>query len=135
MTCTHPMTTTGFDGANVVVHCDDCGYEWSYQGRVPSSPAPEGTGETVLQEAQRLVDGPRGAVYDHPFDDFSRTAGMWSALFAHKLREPFEPREVALAMVCLKLSREEHKPRHDNRVDMAGYSYCEQLVLEREGRA
>jgi len=35
--------------------------------------------ETILEEASRLVDGPRISDYGHPAEDFSRTALMWNA--------------------------------------------------------
>lgn len=51
---------------------------------------------------------------------------MWSALFAAKLKdgETFEPRDVAMAMILLKCSRESHQRKLDNWVDIAGYARC-----------
>lgn len=77
--------------------------------------------ESILQEAQRLTHGPRQADYGHPLDDYTRTAALVSALLAHKLREPLTPAEMALAMVCVKLSRQVHAPKRDNCTDGAGY--------------
>jgi hypothetical protein len=73
---------------------------------------------TILEEAQRLVYGDRERVYGHPREDFARTAAMWSALFGRR----FEARDVALAMMCVKLSREAHQHKRDNLVDIAGYA-------------
>lgn len=80
--------------------------------------------EDVLLEALRLTSGDRQAQYGPPDQDFTRTAGMWSALFGHKLKEPFEARDVAMAMICLKLSRETHQRKRDNATDIAGYARC-----------
>jgi hypothetical protein len=35
--------------------------------------------ETILEEAQRLVHGDRGAAYGHPYDDYLCTAAFWRA--------------------------------------------------------
>lgn len=100
-------------------------FVWS-QGRL--SPLPR---ETALQEAQRLVHGDRQAAYGHPYDDYSRTARMWEALLG---LEPgrISPRVACLMMVAVKLSREVHVPKRDNRVDGAGYFECADLCAQRE---
>lgn len=80
--------------------------------------------EDVLEEALRITSGDRQNQYGPPDQDFTRTAAMWSALFGHKLKSPFEARDVAMAMICLKLSRETHQRKRDNAVDGAGYFRC-----------
>lgn len=74
--------------------------------------------QSILVEAEGLVHGGRNADYGHPLDDFTRTANMWHALFGWNVT----PEQVGLAMVCVKLSREMHKPKRDNLVDAAGYA-------------
>jgi hypothetical protein len=80
--------------------------------------------ETVLEEAQRLVMGARQADYSHPSDDFGRTAKIWSAILGCDVT----PKLVPLCMVGVKLSREVHKHKRDNLVDMAGYAQTAQMV-------
>jgi hypothetical protein len=82
--------------------------------------------EDILDKAARITRGDRQASYGPPDQDFRRTAGMWSALFEAKLKDgvTFEPRDVALAMILLKCSRESHQRKEDNWVDIAGYSRC-----------
>jgi uncharacterized protein DUF6378 len=73
---------------------------------------------TVLDEAKATVYGDRERDYDHPADNFARIAVMWEVIFGF----PVTPQQVALAMVCTKVVREVHRPKRDNRVDIAGYA-------------
>lgn len=93
-------------------------------------------GETILQEAQRLVHGDRGAAYGHPLDDYTRTGAMWGAIlhdWAKLAAISSSPRAIpaklaALCMVAVKISREVHLPKRDNRTDMAGYAECVDMI-------
>lgn len=88
--------------------------------------------ETVLEEAQRLVYGPRQESYGHPLDDFSRTGRIWGAILGIA-DVPAE--KVALCMIGLKISREVNLHGRDNVVDGSGYWGTLDLVLaERERR-
>jgi hypothetical protein len=89
---------------------------------------------SVLTEAQGLVHGDRNASYGPPIEDFGRTAGMVSAMLAHKLKEPLTAEEVGLFMVCVKLSRQINKPKRDNCVDGAGYFECVQWISDERER-
>lgn len=80
---------------------------------------------TILEEAQSLVYGDRGASYGQPLDDFSRTAAMWSAILGcHVSGE-----QVGLCMCAVKISRQVNKPKRDNMVDLAGYAATVEMVL------
>lgn len=85
-----------------------------------------------LVEALALTTGDRQKAYGAPWDDFSRTAGLWTSLLKHKLKEAITPNEVALAMICLKMSREQNKHKQDNLVDMAGYVNCLHMLIEQK---
>lgn len=87
--------------------------------------------EPVTVEATRLVHGDRNADYGHPLDDFTRTGRMWAAILG--LRE-VTPEQVALCMCALKISRQVHRPKRDNLVDLAGYAETCQMVLEERAR-
>jgi hypothetical protein len=82
--------------------------------------------ESILEEAQRIVHGDRGENYGHPFEDFSRTAKIWSAILGITV----EPEQVALCMVGVKISREVNRPKRDNIVDGAGYFETLDMVKE-----
>lgn len=94
--------------------------------------SPERGAESILMEAHRLTRGDRNEDYGHPLDDFSKTAKMWSAVFGVEVTAE----QVALAMVCVKISRQLNAPKRDNLVDGAGYfSTIEMIEQERERRA
>lgn len=98
-----------------------------YDATAPEPPFPK---ETALQEAQRLVYGDRGASYGHPIDDYTRTGRMWGAILG---LPDIDPRLCALMMAAVKISREAHKPKRDNRVDLGGYAECADMIAERQG--
>ena len=82
-----------------------------------------GTDKDILEEALELTKGDRQAQYGPPDQDFARTAAMWKTLFGWEVTS----RQVALAMICLKLSRETHQNKRDNLVDISGYARCASL--------
>lgn len=90
--------------------------------------------ESILQEAHRLTHGDRNKDYGHPLDDYTRTAALASALLAHKLKEPLTADEMAMVMICVKLSRQVHRPKRDNMVDAAGYAWVAQECVDETER-
>ena len=85
---------------------------------------------SILTEAEALVMGERGEAYGHPLDDYTRTAQMWSAI----LDTEVTAEQAIMCMICVKLSRECHKPSRDNCVDVAGYILCLRRVVEERKR-
>ena len=88
--------------------------------------------ESIIEEANRLVNGNRQGDYGHPYWDFSRTSTMWNGLLVEKLKEgcKIEPEEVGLMMVLVKLSRHMNKKKRDNLVDAHGYLLTVEMVEE-----
>lgn len=76
--------------------------------------------ESILKEADRLINGDRQTQYSHPTDDYKKTVGAFNAITGHKLTV----KEGMLFMVCVKLSREAFKHKRDNLVDACGYLGC-----------
>lgn len=83
-------------------------------------------GESILAEAERLTGVDRQADYGPPEVDFRKTAGMWTSMWEDKLKPgaKFETWDVPQAMICVKMSRLQHKPKRDSVVDTAGYANC-----------
>lgn len=88
------------------------------------------TTKSILEEAQELVSGARQDAYDHPLDNFTRIAKIWSVI----LDMDVTPEQVGLCMVGLKVAREAHVHKRDNLVDGAGYFYTIQLANEEAER-
>ena len=88
------------------------------------------TTESILQEAQRLVHGDRGADYGHPLDDFAKTAKLWRVV----LNTSVTPEQVALCMCMVKISRELNRHKRDNLADLCGYAETYMMVKEERDR-
>ena len=86
--------------------------------------------KSILTEAQQLVHGDRDTSYGHPLDGFERTAKMWSAILGIDVR----PEQVGLCMIAVKLSRECHRQKRDNLVDIAGYAETVEWVKNEQNR-
>lgn len=93
---------------------------------VRGTPAPA----SILTEAHALVHGQRQDAYGHPANDFSRTAALLNIVLAGKLKDELDASDVALMMICVKLSREVNKHGRDNLVDLCGYAETRQMVLD-----
>jgi hypothetical protein len=90
-------------------------------------------GESVTQEADRLVSDDRQSDYGHPLDNFG---GVNEAAKALGLDPTASPENHALYMILVKISRQVNRPKRDNLVDIAGYAKTADLVIaERERRA
>lgn len=98
--------------------------------------------ETILQEAQRLVGGDRGADYGHPLDDYTKTGTLWGVMLhkwakvaaASDLPTPVPADLCCLMMVGVKISRHLNKRKRDNLVDAAGYLRCVEMCEDESAR-
>lgn len=116
--------------AYVAAGLDKPVFRYATGSRVPLYEVQEPiTDETILEEASRLVDGPRGQNYGHPAEDFGRTAQIVSAILGVEV----SAHQIPLLMMAVKLSRHTNKPKRDNMVDIAGYARTAEMVAERTG--
>jgi len=91
-----------------------------------------------LQEiGASLVTTERQRDYGHPYHDFTRIAGMLSAL-GYEFRKsdgtyrPLNARDFPIIMNCVKLSRQVENHKWDNIVDIHGYMTCLEQVIQYE---
>ena len=75
------------------------------------------TDDSILSEAQELIDGPRAEAYGDAGENWRRTARIFRALSGVDLT----PEQGLMFMVAVKLARHLHRPKRDNLVDACGY--------------
>jgi len=83
--------------------------------------------EDMIREAIDLVNNDRQKDYDHPLDNFTRIAKIWSAV----LDIDVTPEQVALCMVGVKVARQAYAPKEDNIIDGVGYFLTLAKVIEK----
>lgn len=76
------------------------------------------TFESILQEAERIINGPRRDAYGDAKTSFDIIASGWSELFGG----PVTGTDVAIAMVWLKMCRFKQSRDRDSLVDICGYT-------------
>ena len=91
----------------------------------PTAATGEDAGETVLQEAQRLISGEKRSEYGSPLQSFQTIAELWATI----LRAPVTQEQVALCMIGFKIAREMNAHKRDNLVDIAGYAGALDMVI------
>jgi len=91
---------------------------------------PEPRVESVLQEAERIVNGARADSYGHPADHSQKVADLWCSAFGWNA----DAYRVNLAMVLFKVARADVGKSRDSLVDVAGYARTAEAVLARRGR-
>ena len=84
--------------------------------------------ESILSEAERIVNGDRQADYSDPVANFSRIASIASAIMAKDITAE----ECCIVMIAVKLARENYKHKRDNLVDLAGYVEILHRIKENE---
>jgi hypothetical protein len=89
--------------------------------------------ETILEEAAKLVNGPRREEYGHPKYNFKDIADMWTVVLRLNDSRPeiiVEPNDVILMMIALKICRGKQGYKRDTAADIAGYAQCWEMLNE-----
>ena len=84
--------------------------------------------ESILQEADRIVNGDRQADYSDPVENFNHIAAIASVI----LNKELTPEDCAVVLMAVKLARENFKHKRDNLVDLAGYTEILHRIKEAE---
>ena len=79
----------------------------------------------ILEEAMRMVGGPRMEDYGHPAENFTRWSNLCKAAGFD-----LEPTDLSKIMLLLKFSRMLHRYKRDNNVDLAGYAKLDAMLEE-----
>ena len=74
--------------------------------------------ESILQEADRIVNGDRQADYSDPVENFKHIAAIASAI----RKKEFTAEDCCVVLMAVKLAREQFKHKRDSLVDLAGYT-------------
>ena len=102
---------------------------------------------SILQKAIDIV-GPkaRGLDYGHPLDNFEMEAEFMNVWISHTRRKRGLPtnaivsmmldwKDMAVHKILMKITRECHRHKEDNSVDIAGYAWTlEEAFIENEKR-
>ena len=99
------------------------------ENSMPKYHAPDPTvRESILREADRIVNGDRQADYSDPVENFKHIAAIASAIRKKELA----PEDCAVVLMAVKLARENFKHKRDNLVDLAGYTEILHRIKEAE---
>ena len=88
----------------------------------------KGEPESILSEAERIVNGDRQADYSDPVENFKHIAAIASAIS----KKDISPTTCCIVMIAVKLARENYKHKRDNLVDLAGYVEILHRIKENE---
>lgn len=85
--------------------------------------------ESILQEAERIINGDRAEQYGDAAESFADIAKRWTIELDDRLSAPVTAVDVARMMTQLKMSRSRSSYHRDSYVDGAGYlGLTEKLV-------
>ena len=87
----------------------------------------------VLEDAARVIHGPRRQAYGPVEESFDALAQVLSVVLRKKLKEPLDEHDVGLMMLSHKLVRESNAHERDNLRDLAGYAALTERVSVKGG--
>lgn len=87
----------------------------------------------ITTQAQNIVLGDRRYQYGHPAENFQRIADRWTLTLQDKLSSPIDAQDVALAMIDIKIARQQHESKRDNLIDICGYAMALDEAFKQSG--
>jgi hypothetical protein len=134
--CDHPVWVYPHQSEGRIVYsvfldregAENCRYNLHKTGAPDPTTIPPQK-ESILQEAERLVNGPRAQAYGPASESFGRIAKIASAMMTpDDINHIYEESELTPVFICkilvaLKLGRQCNKHGRDNLVDLGGYSF------------
>lgn len=82
--------------------------------------------DSILEEAQEILEGERESDYGDPVANFNRISRIASSILDYTI----SPEECVVVMMAVKLSREQYKHKRDNLVDLVAYTEILNRVRE-----
>ena len=82
--------------------------------------------DSILEEAQEILEGERDSDYGDPVANFNRISRIASSILDYTI----SPEECVVVMMAVKLSREQYKHKRDNLVDLVAYTEIYNRVKE-----
>lgn len=96
----------------------------------------ENVRQSVLMEAEGVVNGPRREAYGHPKLNFARIIALWQSYLDGRpggRMADLTEQDHAVMMILLKVARLQQSPQHrDSAVDIAGYTATIERLWEEE---
>ena len=96
--------------------------------------------ESLLETANRLINGERAKNYGDAKQSFQQIADLWSVYLNRHVERPdtkilsdtieLTGEDVANLMILLKVSRAQNGFHLDSYIDIAGYAGCVELLQE-----
>jgi hypothetical protein len=86
--------------------------------------------ESVLSEAERIINGSRRQDYGDTYDSFDLIGRLWGDVLGVEVTAE----QVALCMIQLKVARWINGQQRDSVVDIAGYAGCIDKMQQRRAR-
>ena len=83
--------------------------------------------KSILEEAIEILNGSRQCDYGDPAESFKRIAQLANLM---SNSNDFTPVKCCIVMIASKLTRESHKHKRDNLVDLCGYGAIMNRIIE-----
>ena len=109
------------EGESVVIGYEDFIKEYIYLDREEKA-----SRKSILEQADKLVNGDRNEQYGNPEENFKLIAKFWDTYLSQRAKDTsLLPEDVASMMILFKVARIcTGNEKADNWIDIAGYASC-----------